>query len=68
MACYLMGHCFGYHLFVLYHSNGLFITTLDSMVLHVSYMRSLCKKQWCNGHQMVLSGVRHCVAKKFVQF
>ena len=38
------------------------------MVLHVSYMRSLCKKEWHTGRQMIMSAVRHGVAKEFVQF
>ena len=37
-----------------------------SMALHVSYMRSLCKKEWPTGRQMILSAVRHGVAKEFI--
>ena len=37
------------------------------MALHVSYMRSLCKKEWRTGRQMILSAVLHGVAEKFVQ-
>ena len=39
-----------------------------SMALHVSYIRSLCKKEWRTGRQMILSAVRHGVAKKFIKF
>ena len=39
-----------------------------SMALHVSYMRSLCTKEWRTGRQMILSAVRHGVAKEFVKF
>ena len=39
-----------------------------SMALHVSYMRSLCKKECRTGHQMILSAVRHGVAKEFIKF
>ena len=39
-----------------------------SMALHVSYMRSLCKKEWRTGRQMILSAVRHGVAEQFIQF
>ena len=39
---------------------------MDSMVLPVTYMRSLCKKDEHIGGQMVLSGVPHAVAEKFV--
>ena len=39
-----------------------------SMALHVSYMRSLCKKELRIGRQMILSAVCHGVAEEFVQF
>ena len=39
-----------------------------SMWLHVSYMRSLCKTEWRTGRQMILSAVRHGVAKEFIRF
>ena len=38
------------------------------MSLHVSYMRSLCKTEWRTGRQMILSAVRHGVAKEFIKF
>ena len=38
------------------------------MAFHVSYMRSLCKKEWRTGRQMILSAMRHGVAKEFIQF
>ena len=38
------------------------------MSLHVSYMRSLCKTEWRTGRQMILSAVRHGVAKEFIRF
>ena len=38
------------------------------MALHVSYMRSFCTKEWRTGRQMILSAVRHGVAKKCVHF
>ena len=39
-----------------------------SMALHVGYMQSLCKKEWRTGRQMILSAVRHGVAKEFIRF
>ena len=39
-----------------------------SMALHVTYMRSLCKKEWRTGREMILSVVRHGVAQEFIQF
>ena len=39
-----------------------------SMALHVSYMRSLCKKEWRTSRQMILAAMRHGVAKEFIQF
>ena len=39
-----------------------------SMVFHVSYMRSLCKKEWRTVRQMILSAVRNGVAEEFVPF
>ena len=39
-----------------------------SMALHVSYMRSFCKKEWRTSRQMILSAVRHGVAEEFIQF
>ena len=38
------------------------------MSLHVSYMQSLCKKDRRTGRQMILSVVRHGVAKEFIKF
>ena len=38
------------------------------MSLHVSYMRSLCTTEWRTGRQMILSAVRHGVAKEFIKF
>ena len=38
------------------------------MALHVSYMRSFCTKEWRTGRQMILSAVRHGVAKEFMKF
>ena len=38
------------------------------MSLHVSYMRSLCTTEWRTGRQMMLSAVRHGVAKEFIKF
>ena len=38
------------------------------MSLHVSYMRSLCKTEWRTGRLMILSAVRHGVAKEFIRF
>ena len=38
------------------------------MALHVSYMQSLCKNEWCIGRQMILSAVRHGVAEEFIRF
>ena len=38
------------------------------MALHVSYMRSLCTKEWRTGCQMILSAVRHGVAEEFIKF
>ena len=39
-----------------------------SMLLHVNYMQSLCKKEWRIGRQPILLAVRHGVAENFVQF
>ena len=39
-----------------------------SMSLHVSDMRSLCTIEWRSGRQMILSAVRHSVAKEFIKF
>ena len=38
-----------------------------SMALHVGYMRSLCKKEFRTGRQMILLAVRHGLAEKLVQ-
>ena len=38
------------------------------MALHVSYMRSLCKKEWRTSRQVILSAAQHGVAEEFVQF
>ena len=38
------------------------------MSLHVSYMQSLCTTEWRTGRQMILSAVRHGVAKEFIKF
>ena len=35
-----------------------------SMALHVTYMRSLCKREWRTGRPMILSAV----AKEFIHF
>ena len=38
-----------------------------SMVLHVSYMRSVCSKEWRTGRQMISWAVRHGVAEECIQ-
>ena len=53
-ACYLMGHYFGYRLFVLCNSNYLCPIAPDSMVLHGSYLRCFCNKKGRTGQKMVL--------------
>ena len=60
--------CSGYRFFLLCHPDYLLTMAPVSMVLHVSYMPSLCKKEWHTSRQMILSAVRHGVAVKFVQF
>ena len=57
-----------YHLFLLCHPDCLLTMAPLSMALHVSYMRSLCKKEWRTSRQTILPAVRHGVAAKFVQF
>ena len=64
----LLVSCSGYRLFVLCHPDCPVAMASVSMVLHVSYMRSLCKKDWRTGRQMILSAVRHGVAVEFLQF
>ena len=58
---------FGYRLFLLCHPDCLLTMALVSMALHVSCMRSLCKKQSRTGGQMMLSVVGYGVAEQFVQ-
>ena len=41
---------------------------LVSTALHVSYMLSLCQKEWRTARQTILSVVFHGVAEKLVQF
>ena len=60
--------CSGYHLFLLCHPDCLITMAPVSMSLHVSYMRSLCTTEWRTGRQMILSVVRHGVAKEFMKF
>ena len=60
--------CSIYHLFFFCHPNCLLTMAPVSIVLHVSYMRSLCWNEWRTGSQLMLSAVRHGVAEKFVQF
>ena len=57
----------GYHLFLLCHPDCVLTTAPVSMVLHVTYMRSLCKKEWRTGRQMILFAMRHGVAEEFIQ-
>ena len=64
----LLVSCSGYRIFLLCHPDCLLTMAPVSMALHVSYIRSLCKKEWRTGRQMILSVVRHGVAEKFVQF
>ena len=59
--------CSGYHLFLLCHPDCLITMSPVSMALHVSYMRSLCTKEWRTGRQMIFSAVRHGVAKEFIK-
>ena len=58
----------GYRLFLLHHPDCLLTMAPVSMALHVSHMRSLCKKEWRTGRQMILSAVRHGVAEEFIKF
>ena len=50
----LLVSCFGYRLFLSCHPDYLLTMAPISMALHVSYMRSFCKKEWRTGHQMIL--------------
>ena len=59
--------CSGYHLFLLCHLDCLLTMAPVSIALHVSYRRSLCKKEWRTGSQMILLAVRQGVAKEFIQ-
>ena len=63
-----LASCTGYHLLPLCHPDCLITMAAVSMALHVSYMRSLCTKEWRTGRQMILSAVRHGVAKEFIKF
>ena len=58
----------GYHLFLLCHPYCFVTMAPVSMALHVTYMRSLCKKEWRTGRQMMLLAVRHGVTAEFIQF
>ena len=60
--------CSGYHLFLLCRPDCLLTMAPVSMALHVSYMQSLCQKDWRTGRQMILSAGRHGVAEEFVPF
>ena len=60
--------CSGNRLLLLCHPDCILTMAPVSMALHVSYMRSLCKKEWRTGRQMILSALRHRVAEKFIQF
>ena len=64
----LLMSCFAYLLFVLCHPSRLLNMAPVSKALHVSYMRSLCKKDCRTGHRVILWAMRHGVAEKFVQF
>ena len=59
--------CSDYRLFLLCHPDCLLTMAPVSMALYVSYMRSLCNKEWRTSRQMIFSAVRHGVAEEFIQ-
>ena len=59
--------CYGYQLFPLSHPDCLLTMAPVSRALHVSYMRSLCKKEWRIGRLMILFAVPHGVVEEFIQ-